>query len=328
MIKPQGSVHARGVAKAAALLSVVLTCACSGDGDESNAASGGTGAVAGKAGAGASAGSSNSGSGGAAASGSGGQPGTGGGGNDSAGASGSVGMAGASPTPVAVPACDPNEAVAASAIFAAADGASDGAGSEANPLSLDAALLRLAPGTTLYLRGGEYRRKGTVTVGTSGTADQPIVIKAYRCEKAILDCTGCAEDGAFVAVFGDHVVVEDLEIRNSNAWGALTAYRSHITFRRNVLYGHLHSVINAYQWNGPAPHHLLFEGNVVHDSVLHNVAGDRTGGWNNAISSSFPNTVIRGNVVYHNHGEGIIVGGEGPTLVQGNVCYDNFATQI
>lgn len=59
-------------------------------------------------------------------------------------------------------------------------------GSEQAPLkTLAVALRRLQPGQTLYLRGGTYYEK--VSLSQSGTADAPITIRAYPGETAILD---------------------------------------------------------------------------------------------------------------------------------------------
>jgi hypothetical protein len=182
---------------------------------------------------------------------------------------------------------------------------------------------------TLYLLAGVYEPSSGITLSTSGTAETPTTMKAYQCQEAILDCSACGEDGAFLSVWGSHVVVEDLVFRNSRAWTGITAYRPHVTFRRNVVHGMHRTGISAYRYgDNPDPEHVLIEGNEVYGNVLHNEAGTATHGWNNAIAASYAHATVRGNVVHDNHGEGIVVGGPGPVLVEGNVVYDNFSTQI
>src|SRR5262249_45709637 len=68
----------------------------------------------------------------------------------------------------------------------AAKGSDQHDGSEARPWrSVSHAVKQLHPGDTLYLRGGTYYEHVTVT--NSGTADQPITIRSYPNELAILD---------------------------------------------------------------------------------------------------------------------------------------------
>ena len=67
-------------------------------------------------------------------------------------------------------------------------------GEDSNPGTRDkplatfqAAVSKLQPGDTLFVRGGTYRE--TVTFPRSGTAEKPITVKAYAGEKVIV--TGC-----------------------------------------------------------------------------------------------------------------------------------------
>ncbi len=61
-------------------------------------------------------------------------------------------------------------------------------GTKAKPLAtLQAGVNKLQPDDTLLIRGGVYRE--TVTFPRSGTAEQPITVKAYKGEKVVV--TGC-----------------------------------------------------------------------------------------------------------------------------------------
>jgi hypothetical protein len=286
-----------------------------GDGTGGSVASG-----TGGSGTSGSSGASSGGTGGTAAS-TGGQASTGG----SSGGGTAVDHGPIGPSRVAP--CDPNEQATGTVLFASPGGSSGAAGTQSSPLDLGTAINRLSAGTTLYLLEGTYR-PNSVFIDKSGTSTQPIRIKAHQCKKVVIDGQGKGEQGAFVSVWGRYVVIEDLEIANAEAFVALGAYCSNNTFRRNKVYNCRRSAITTYKYGDCTPDNVLFEGNVVHNCVLHNSARTATGGWNNAISSAHSNVVIRGNLVYQNYGEGIVVGGPGPVQVTGNVSYDNFATQI
>src|SRR5438105_8167530 len=68
----------------------------------------------------------------------------------------------------------------------AARGSDAGDGSEARPLkTLERAVARLAPGVTLYLRGGTYY--ASVAISCTASAEKPATIRAYPGEIAVID---------------------------------------------------------------------------------------------------------------------------------------------
>lgn len=76
----------------------------------------------------------------------------------------------------------------AATYYVSPTGDDSGPGTEAQPMAtLQAAVNRLQPGDTLLVRGGTYRE--TVTFPRSGTAQQPITVKACPGEKVIV--SGC-----------------------------------------------------------------------------------------------------------------------------------------
>ncbi len=62
------------------------------------------------------------------------------------------------------------------AVFAAPDGSPDGAGTEDSPLTLPAALHRVAQGGTVYLKEGEYHEPLSVTADIAGSLDRLKVV--------------------------------------------------------------------------------------------------------------------------------------------------------
>jgi len=91
-------------------------------------------------------------------------------------------------------------------VYAAPDGKASNPGTKEAPWDLASALTRsLEPGTTLWVRGGEYR--GTFEVKLRGTAEKPVVVRGAPGERAsILD------SGLKVLAPADYVWIRDLEI--------------------------------------------------------------------------------------------------------------------
>jgi hypothetical protein len=75
---------------------------------------------------------------------------------------------------------------AGNAFFVSVRGSDGNPGSLAKPWrTVTFALTRLRPGDTLYVRGGTYFERPTVSV--SGTAADPITIQSYPGETAVID---------------------------------------------------------------------------------------------------------------------------------------------
>ncbi len=89
-----------------------------------------------------------------------------------------------------------------------------GSGDEAAFPELAAALSRLAPGDTLYLRGGTY---GQVSVPVSGVPAQPIVIRSYPGEKATISGP---QVGLWVIGRSD-IVLSDLDVVDVEGFGRI-----------------------------------------------------------------------------------------------------------
>jgi hypothetical protein len=91
-------------------------------------------------------------------------------------------------------------------VYAAPDGKASNAGTKEAPWDLASALTRdLEPGTTLWVRGGEYR--GKFEVKLRGTSEKPVVVRGTPGERAsILD------SGLRVVAPAEHVWIRDLEI--------------------------------------------------------------------------------------------------------------------
>jgi len=105
-------------------------------------------------------------------------------------------------------------------------------GNDANPgtfaspfLTIGKLLNTIQPGDTGFIRGGTYTLGQTTQ--RSGTAAQPITIKAYNNEVVVLEGTGNTNSGGRFRIHHDWYVIEGLELRNGDAGFALTSNASH-----------------------------------------------------------------------------------------------------
>jgi hypothetical protein len=97
-------------------------------------------------------------------------------------------------------------------------GTPGGDGTSERPLDLATALAEgtpVRPGDTVWLRGGTYR--GVFTSRLTGTADAPIVVRAARGERAILDgnSAAAADRGVVLFIFGAHTWYWGFEVTSS-----------------------------------------------------------------------------------------------------------------
>jgi hypothetical protein len=85
-----------------------------------------------------------------------------------------------------------------STLFAAANGRDAGAGTQADPTTITAAITRVAAGGTIFLRGGTYNLSQTVTIalGNNGTSSARKTLSAFQNEQPILNFSAQAEDPA------------------------------------------------------------------------------------------------------------------------------------
>jgi hypothetical protein len=125
--------------------------------------------------------------------------------------------AAATPIPVppagsnAPPPADPSQGW-----YIAPYGTPEGDGSMLNPWDMETALLKgdAEPGDTIWVRGGTYR--GTFVSWISGTADGPIIVRAYPGERVVLD-SGVGRKRATITVMGQYTWFWGLEFTNSEA---------------------------------------------------------------------------------------------------------------
>src|SRR6266568_1871226 len=105
--------------------------------------------------------------------------------------------------------------------YVSPSGSSAGDGTLARPWDLATALGggggRVAPGDTIWLRGGTYR--GAVVSSVQGAPGAPVVVRQYRGERAVIDAAGATSStrrGDLFVVTGDYAVYWGFELMDSD----------------------------------------------------------------------------------------------------------------
>jgi hypothetical protein len=130
----------------------------------------------------------------------------------------------------------------ASGLIAAPDGVESAPGTLSQPTTLTAALGRVAPGQTIYLRGGVYVYAAQVTIdrSNSGTAAKPKTVLPYMSEKPVLDFSsqpyGTSSNPRGLQVNGSYWHIKGLEAKGSADNGIYVA-GNHNVIESCVVHG-------------------------------------------------------------------------------------------
>lgn len=112
-----------------------------------------------------------------------------------------------------------NIALAAGDLYVSPNGSASNPGTINSPTSLANALTQVAPGKTIYLRGGTYNFSQTITIerGNSGTSSQRKNLVAYGSEKPVFDFSAqtFASTNRGLQMFGDYWFVKGLEVKGA-----------------------------------------------------------------------------------------------------------------
>ncbi|TQS25280.1 cellulose-binding protein [Microbispora sp. KK1-11] len=122
-----------------------------------------------------------------------------------------------SPTPTRSPSPSPTTTPSSGALYVSPNGRDGAAGTQSDPTTLTSAITRVAPGGTIYLRGGRYDFAQTVTIapGNNGTSSARKTLSAYPGETPVLNFSAQSEsssnrgltvNGSYWHVYG--IVVE------------------------------------------------------------------------------------------------------------------------
>lgn len=123
------------------------------------------------------------------------------------------------PTATAVPTAVPTTPPATGAVYVAPNGSAANDGSIGSPTTLASAVSRVAPGGTIYMRGGTYAFSAPVTIekGNNGSTGLRKNIVAYGTEKPVLDFSSetFASTERGLQIFGHYWNVKGLEVKGA-----------------------------------------------------------------------------------------------------------------
>lgn len=205
-------------------------------------------------------------------------------------------------------------------------------GSDSNPGSLARpwktlghAAAEVSAGDTVYLRSGTYQE--AVYLYHPGTAGQRITFAAYPGETPAIDGKGNTIPGddwyPLVKIEASYVTWSGIEVRYSRGMGIALTGQYNLVERANVH----HHMENGILLMGD---HNEVRNNRVWSNCLMNVNGGSSQGWSAGVSAarSPSGSVIRGNIVAENWGEGISTFETEDALIEGNTVYDNWSANI
>mgnify|MGYP001358343495 FL=1 len=194
--------------------------------------------------------------------------------------------------------------------------------------SIQTAIANSQSGQVICVRGGTYQERVQIRPANSG-----LTLQAYPGERPIIDGRSSIPSSRFdglLTINGSNVTVEGFEVRNSAGRGILVAQVSgdsrvlrDVIVRNNVVRGAYDMGINVNGTTAQRPFNILIENNSVYDNLLKNAGGTDSGG-SAIVFVDVNDSTARGNMVYHNLGEGLVADRWTSGLVfEDNIVYDN-----
>jgi hypothetical protein len=204
-------------------------------------------------------------------------------------------------------------------VFVSTNGRPNAKGTKQDPLDLATALGdpgRIAPGSTVFLRGGTY--SGTFTSKLHGEPGKPITVRPFKNEHVVIDAWNPAattnKRQAGLVITGAWVIFTDLEVTSSDP--------------RRVAPNRGSTVRTIPGWRDDGVEFRASNSKLI-NLVIHDT-GQGIGFWDQAIDSE-----VYGCILYNNgwdgpdrgHGHGLYIQNEaGTKLVQDVISFNNFAT--
>jgi hypothetical protein len=225
--------------------------------------------------------------------------------------------------------------------YVAPTGSSGGDGSSLSPWDLATALAgangQVQPGDTIWLRGGTYRRAGGGFLSEmSGAPGNPVVVRAYPGERAIIDGAGTPSGSSSLTVSGSWVVLWGFEVTNSDPSRMTTSTASNVRANGISNYGHHTRYINLVIhdagvafYTDPGSVDAEIAGCIIYNNGWQGPGGDRGHGHGLYLQSDVGPIVARDNVVFNQFGYGAHVyvdAGMGHLRgirLEGNVLFNN-----
>lgn len=138
--------------------------------------------------------------------------------------------------------CTVSAQSAGNVIYAAPDGKTAAAGTIDDPYTIFRAVEKVAPGGTIYVRGGVYKfTDRRLNLDKEGTADRPYRMFAYRDEQPVFDCSvldlgNVKSNNAIRVRTGSYWHVKGIDVTNCAMAGIRVENGNHNTFEDCVSY--------------------------------------------------------------------------------------------
>ncbi|WP_367127918.1 carbohydrate-binding protein [Saccharothrix sp. HUAS TT1] len=219
-------------------------------------------------------------------------------------------------------------------LYAAPNGSDSAAGTQAAPTTLTSAISRIAPGGTIYLRGGTYRQAQTVTIpqGSNGTASDRTELFAYPGETPVLNFSAQAEDPANrgLAVNGNHWHVRGVVVERAGDNGIFVGGSNNV-FERTVTRFNRDTGLQLSRMLSSTPQSQWPANNLILSAESHDNAdsdGEDADGFAAKLTSG-PGNVFRYAVAHNNIDDGwdlytkTDTGPIGAVTVEDSLAYEN-----
>ncbi|MFD4898718.1 right-handed parallel beta-helix repeat-containing protein [Streptomyces sp. NPDC058411] len=224
--------------------------------------------------------------------------------------------------------------LAADALYVAPDGDDDAAGTESDPTTLASAIGRVAPGGTIYLRGGTYAYSETVTIppGNDGTSGARTTLAAYQDETPVLNFSAMSEDPANrgLAVNGAYWHIDGIVVEHAGDNGIFVG-GSHNVIEHVITRFNHDSGLQISRIASDTPDDEWPADNLILSSESHDNAdsdGEDADGFASKLTSG-PGNVFRYTVSHNNIDDGWDLytksetGPIGPVTIEDSLSYDN-----
>ncbi|WP_026474943.1 T9SS type A sorting domain-containing protein [Alkaliflexus imshenetskii] len=216
----------------------------------------------------------------------------------------------------------------AAGFYVSVNGTARGNGTRANPWNLQTALNHpssVVAGDTIWILGGTYR--GEFTSVIRGREGAPIFVRAFPGQEVVLDGNVNTVESAVLNITGQHAWYWGLTITNSDATGN-NYYKDGVYFA-----GPNNKLINCRIYNNGGNGVGFWRpalNSEVYGCVIYNngFSGSTRGHGHGIYSQNETGTkIIRENILFHSHGNGIQIYTEGGSimgyLIEGNTIFNS-----
>ncbi|GEC06528.1 silent information regulator protein Sir2 [Streptomyces spinoverrucosus] len=220
------------------------------------------------------------------------------------------------------------------ALYVSPNGTDSAAGTESNPTTLTSALSRVAPGGTIYMRGGTYRYSQTVTIapGNDGTSSARKTLAAYPGEAPVLNFSAQSEASSNrgLAVNASYWHVKGIVVERAGDNGIFVGGSNNI-FERTVTRFNRDTGLQLSRMLSSTPKDQWPSNNLILSAESHDNAdsdGEDADGFAAKLTSG-PGNVFRYAVAHNNIDDGWDLytksdtGAIGPVTVEDSLAYDN-----